>query len=71
MGNIDSKAFERDYEDALKRATSVWGRRYVNDGKTIAEKYNRQGRYNVGLQNETMRKLAKKYGLNYTRRKMS
>lgn len=70
-GNIDSKALEKDYEDALKRETAVWGRRYVNDGKTIAEKYNRQGRYNVGLQNETMRKLAKKYGLTYTRRKMS
>ena len=69
-GNVKAEDVERDFNAAWNQAFT-WARGYVRGGKTYEEQLNRQGRYNVGVQSGIMRKLAKKYGLNYTRRRMS
>lgn len=69
-GNIKAEDIERDFMTEWNKS-NVWSKRYVMGGKTYDDKLNRQGRYNVGVQSGIMRKLAKKYGLNYTRRRMS
>lgn len=69
-GNIKAADVERDFNFAWNQS-NVWSKRYVMGGKTYDDKLNRQGRYNVGVQSSIMRELAKKYGLNYTRRRMS
>lgn len=69
-GNIKAEDVERDFYRAWNQS-ATWAKRYVMGGNTFNDKLNRQGRYNVGTQSSIMRELAKKYGLNYTRRRMS
>jgi len=68
QGNPDEVA--KDFQSAFN-SSRAFLYKYVGGAKTDKEAYNRQGRYNVGRQNEIMRKLAKKYGFIYSRAKMS